>query len=87
VKTILLFLLLLISSLVSESQEISLAITNCNVISMKSEKVLYHKTILISNDKILKIIPAGSWKNNGNIKAIDGSGKFVIPLSPICIFM
>lgn len=65
--------------MVSESQEISLAITNCNVISMKSDKVLYHKTILISNDKILKIIPAGSWNNNQNIKTIDGSGKYVIP--------
>lgn len=71
--------LLSIVSLPSISQEITLAITNCNVITMKSDKVLYRQTILISNDKIARIVPASQWVNRTNASTIDGTGKYVIP--------
>lgn len=71
--------LLLLSFSYVKSQEATLAITNCNVITMKSDKVLHHKTILISNDKILKIVPATQWSNKENITTINGSGKYIIP--------
>lgn len=61
------------------SQVVTLAITNCHVITMQSDRVLYHQTILISNDKILRILPSTQWVNNQNIKTIDGTGKYVIP--------
>ncbi|HJS53608.1 MAG TPA: amidohydrolase family protein [Chitinophagaceae bacterium] len=71
--------LLLVFSFSVKSQEITLAITDCNVITMKSDKVLYHQTILISNEKILKIVPATQLTNKQNVKTIDGTGKYIIP--------
>jgi hypothetical protein len=73
------FCLTLMLSLSVRSQEITLAITDCNVIPMKSDAVLYHQTILISNDKILKILPAKEWVDKKNTRTINGSGKYVIP--------
>jgi adenine deaminase len=63
----------------TESQEITLAITNCNVITMVSSTVLKHQTILISNDRIYKILPASQWVNNSSTPVIDGTGKYIIP--------
>ena len=78
-KPIVLIPLCLLSFSSIESQEITLAITNCNVIPMTSNKVLRHQTILISNDKILKILPTAHWVNRSNVTSIDGTGKYVIP--------
>jgi hypothetical protein len=61
------------------SQEITLAITNCNVISMTSNKVLYHQTILIADAKIVDVVPAKQWSKKQGIQMIDGSGKYVLP--------
>ncbi len=60
------------------SQSITLAITDCNIITMNSNKVLKNQTILLSGDKILKILPAKKW-NNIQIKTISGKGLYVIP--------
>lgn len=78
-KKLISFCLLSIFLVSIKAQKIDLAITNCDVITMKSDKVLYHQTILISDDKILKIIPASSWVNKQNVETIDGSNKYVIP--------
>ena len=59
-------------------QIITLAITNCNVITMKSDKILKNQTILLSSDKILKILPANKWTNK-QVKKIDGKGLYIIP--------
>src|SRR4030088_1992871 len=78
-KTIIsIFLCLLLFSAV-KSQEITLAITDANVITMKSDKVLHHQTILISNDRIFKILPVSQWVNKSNIPSINGTGKYIIP--------
>ncbi len=77
------FSILLFSVLVSlfelQAQEITLAITNCNVITMKSEKVLPNQTILIAKDKVFKVLPDNRWKNIDNIKVIDAKGNYVMP--------
>lgn len=78
-KTLVSTCLFLVSFFFAKTQEITLAITDCNVITMTSDKVLYHQTILISNDKILKILPASQWVNKNNITSIDGTGKYIIP--------
>jgi hypothetical protein len=78
-KSIVLIPLCLLSFSSVESQEITLAITNCNVIPMRSNKVLRHQTILISNDKIFKILPTTQWANRSNVPSIDGTGKYIIP--------
>ena len=63
----------------TKSQEITLAITNCNVITMTSDKVLWHQTILISKSKIFKILPAAQWVDKSGVPVVDGTGKYVIP--------
>ena len=77
-KYILSFITLLHVSSLLNSQQITLAITNCTVIPMTSPNILAHQTILISNQRIEKILPSAQWKNNG-VPVIDGTGKFVIP--------
>ncbi|MBL7697812.1 MAG: amidohydrolase family protein [Chitinophagaceae bacterium] len=59
--------------------DITLAITGCNVITMNSEGVLKNQTILISQDKIVAILPADQWGNKQDIETIDGRGRYVIP--------
>ena len=62
-----------------QAQEVTQAIINCNVITMKNDQVLQHQTILIANDKILKILPASQWINDQRIAVIDGSNRYVMP--------
>lgn len=62
-----------------KANNITLAITDCNVITMTSNKVLKHRTILVADDKIVDILPASQWRNTDNIKTIDGRGRYVMP--------
>src|SRR2546421_3482494 len=78
-KPVVLILLCMLFFLSVESQEITLEITNCNVIPMTSNKVLSHRTILISNDKILRILPTEQWVNKSKVPTIDATGKYIIP--------
>jgi len=71
--------LFLLVSLCVKSQAVTLAITDCNVITMQSNIVLHHQTILISNDNVLRILPSTQWANSQNIRTVDGSGKYVVP--------
>lgn len=61
------------------SQKMDLVLTNCNVITMKSNTILKNRTILIKGNKIHKIIKSNQWKNNSNVPTIDCTDKFVIP--------
>lgn len=74
----LIFTLIYFSDVIVKSQNVSLAITDCNVITMKSEKILEHQTILLTGDKIYKILPSKKWLDK-TINQVDGRGLFVIP--------
>lgn len=69
----------LFTSCINKDHNITLAITNAMLITMNDEEVLENYTILISDNKIKRILPASQWKNNNTIKTIDATGKFVIP--------
>lgn len=58
---------------------LTLAITDCSVITMTSDRLLEHQTILINKDKIVEILPANRWRNEENITTIDGRGRYVMP--------
>lgn len=78
-KRLLICLVLLFNFYYSWGQDINLAITNCNIITMNSDRVLKNKTILISGDKIHSIVSSANWKSTKVIKTIDATNKFVIP--------
>jgi hypothetical protein len=63
----------------SYSQKIDLAITNCNVITLKENAILKNKTILISGSSIIAVVNSSSWKNSSNTTVLDATGKYVIP--------
>ena len=56
-----------------------IAITNANVISMNDEKVLEDYTVVIIGDRIVQIAESASLNLGGEVKQIDGSGKYLIP--------
>lgn len=78
-KPVISLYLLLLAFSGTQSQAITLAITDCNVITMKSNTVLRHRTILISGDKIVTVVPAAAWVNKDNVATIEGSGRYVMP--------
>jgi len=58
-----------------------MAITHCNVITMKSDKVLHNQTVLLSHERISAILPSEKWNNsqNNNLTFIDAQGKYLLP--------
>jgi hypothetical protein len=80
-RNLILYFLFLLSLIACENNknEITLAIENATVITLKGEEVLEGYTLLISGETIVDIIPVKQWKNGHNIETIDATGKFIIP--------
>lgn len=55
------------------------AITNVNVLSMKSDQILKDQTVLIRDGKITRIEDASSINSSGAKEVIDGQGKYLMP--------
>ncbi|WP_282122660.1 amidohydrolase family protein [Algibacter mikhailovii] len=55
------------------------ALHNVNIIDTSSNGVLYEYTILVSNDKILNILPSKNYKPHDSVQSINLKGKFVVP--------
>jgi len=69
---------ILLIKLSTYSQESTFAITNVNVVTMKSDSILTNKTVIISGTRILKIQAFGDSLNISMIK-IDGKGYYLMP--------
>jgi imidazolonepropionase-like amidohydrolase len=61
------------------NSSIELVVTNVNVIDVVSGEVVKGQTILISGEKILKIVPTLHSANYPNAEVVDGTNKFAIP--------
>lgn len=75
----LIFTFILLAYTAGHCQKPDLALVNGNIITMKNDKVLLNQTVLITGNKISKIIPSTKWKNTENVKTIDCTGKYIMP--------
>ncbi|MHC5064421.1 MAG: amidohydrolase family protein [Planctomycetota bacterium] len=74
-------ILALLACLTSQvaAQDPDLAITSVNVIPMNETGLLEDRTVLISGDKILQVMPADEAKIPDACRRIDGRGRYLIP--------
>ncbi len=65
-----------IKILFAQSTEADYIFKNVNIITMKDDKVLEKKTIVIKNGKIIEISDKTNYKSNNTINA---KGKYLMP--------
>ena len=81
IKNLLLILLTLINSFAFATDKIKgdLLIKNTNVIDVNTGKISYSVDIIISKDKISKIVKSNKSNEYDVLQTVDGTGKFIIP--------
>lgn len=63
----------------TKAQEADFAFTNVNVLTMESETILKHQTVLIKGGKILTLGDASDISIASTATVIDGTGKYLMP--------
>jgi imidazolonepropionase-like amidohydrolase len=75
----LLIILVLISSLIIKTATSQTAVRNVNVVDVENQKILSGYDVISMNGKITYVGKEKKFKLPGNIKVIDGTGKYLIP--------
>lgn len=75
----LILLLLLLTSIHTAVAQQSVIIRNANIIPMTDESVLMQQDVLIQNDRVTAIMPAGIFDNQWQIQEIDAENGFLLP--------
>lgn len=74
-----LFLYPIPKSLQQKSSSDNYIISNVNIVDVKRDSIIANQSIIIENNRIIRIASSDSITNHSHYKTIDGSNKYAIP--------